>query len=221
MPVGWWKFRQRSANERGGAPDTAVAQGRVWLIRAALLASTVALLGTSQEADPVPSDASQFPTLQATYHFARGVEGDGVDLTSDRPSASFLVTLRTTELGPEGVVTVGEALVNITAKLSSSETEGVVGVSMRLAPDGPEHFTQELTATHSLAFGGLCNEPSENAPCQAAFSVDFARGDEGEQGGTVHVDWSFVLTSIGRINSTMGGDYFDQDPPWTVEITPQ
>jgi hypothetical protein len=194
---------------------------RVWLIRAALLASTVALLGTSQDPASVPTSSGMLPTGQATYHFTRFVAGEGVDLTSDRPSASFLVTLRTTELGPEGVATVGDASFSVTAALSSSETEGVVGVSMRVAPDAPQHFTQELTIARPLMFGGLCNQPSENTPCQAAFSIDFSRSDDGEQGGTVHIDWSFVLSSLGRINSTTSGEYFDQDPPWTVEIAPQ
>src|SRR6187431_396503 len=118
MRAGWWKFRQKSASDLGSAPDSAVALPRVWLIRVALLASTLALLGTS--ADPVPTAPESLPTGPvATYDFVRSVEGDGVDLTSDQPTASFLVTLRTTELGPEGVVSTDNASTSITATLTS------------------------------------------------------------------------------------------------------
>jgi hypothetical protein len=179
-----------------------------WLIRAALAASAAGLLATSAPAPDVP---------QKTYAFGRTVIGESVALTLDQPSALFLITIRADALGPDGVQSTEEATVRVAGSISASEVEGKAPpVSVLVGNNQLDAETSFGTAI-PLVFEGTCDAPAESAPCQASFSVQFARKDDGTQGGSVNLDWSFELTSSGVI-AGKGEDQAGLDPPWTVEV---
>jgi len=189
---------------------------RAGLIRAALVASTLALLGTSAEA---PEGTSP---VQETYRFSRMVEADPIDLTREQPTGGFLVTIRALDLGPEHVVTTDNVLVSVTATVTLSDiAEDPPAATFRLGPELPEEFRDTITLSRALVFGGECENPSQDALCQATFDVAFARDDDGLQDGNVRIDWSFELTSSGEVDSDMAETHQAQEPPWTVDITPQ
>lgn len=179
---------------------------RAWLIRLALLASTAALLATSP--DEVP---------RRSYGFERNVTGESVALTVDQPSALFLVTLVADDLGPDGVESTGDARVRVVGRVSATDVEGTQPfVSVRLKDQGLD-VLQSFETAAPLEFEGTCEAPAANAFCQATFTVELARKDDGEQGGTLNVEWSFELTSGGFLEGE-GNDQSGLDPPWTVEV---
>lgn len=179
---------------------------RAWLIRLALLASTAALLATSP--DEVP---------RRTYTFERSVSGESVALTVEQPSALFVVTVVADGLGPDGVESTGDARVRVTGRVSATDVEGTQPfVSARVKEQGLD-VLQSFDTTAALEFEGTCDAPSPSAPCQASFTVELLRKDDGEQGGSLDVSWSFELTSSGSIEGE-GEDQRGLDPPWTVEV---
>ena len=182
---------------------------RSWSIRLALMASTLALLATSPGTVP-----------RKSYNFERSVTGESVELTSDQPGASFLVTIRVETLGPDDVQSTGDATVQITGRLTSTGVDGNMPFVSVHAGDRKLEVLQSFDTTSALNFEGTCDAPAENAPCQATFSVELSRNDDGTQGGSVNVDWSFELTSRGELEGE-GADESGLDPPWSVEIARQ
>ena len=220
MRAGWQKFWRKPTIDEGGARDMGVAPHRAaaaaWLIRAVLVVSTLALLGTSQNVEP-SAGASE-----ATYRFQRTVEGDPVDLTRELPTGSFLVTIRALDLGPEDVRSTDEAHVTVTATVTISDiATDPPAATLLLSGNARETFRESVSSAHTLTFGGTCDKPAPDAPCQATFDVTFGREDDGLQDGTVHIDWSFELTSSGKVPAKEATLHPDRDPPWTVEIAPQ
>lgn len=181
---------------------------QLWLIRVALAASATALLATSAPAPDVP---------QKTYEFERTVAGESVALTRDQPSALFLITIRADALGPDGVQSTAEATVRVAGSISASEVEGEAPPVSVLVGSNQLDAETSFDSTIPLLFEGTCDSPAESAPCQASFSVQFARQDDGTQGGSVNLDWSFELTSSGVVRGE-GDDQAGLDPPWTVEV---
>ena len=74
--------------------DSAVRCARTWALRALLMVTSGALLATS------PPDSFEY--LFEAHH-----EGPTVTLTSEEPSAGFIVTVKVDSLGPDGVDTTG------------------------------------------------------------------------------------------------------------------
>lgn len=181
-------------------------RSRAWLIRLALLASTAALLATSP--DEVP---------RRSYTFERSVAGESVALTAGQPSALFLVTLVADDLGPDGVQSTGGARVRVTGRVAATDVEGTQPfVSARVNDQGLD-VLQSFDTTAPLAFEGTCDAPAADAPCQASFTVELARKDDGEQGGSLDVSWSFEVSSGGFLEGE-GDDQLGLDPPWTIEV---
>jgi hypothetical protein len=207
MAAGWATFWRDRARAATNGPDSAVAPPSHWLIRAALFASTAALLATSP--DEVP---------RRTYTFERSVPGEAVALTVEQPSALLLVTLRADDLGPDGVESTGDARVRVTGRVTPTDVQGSQPfVSVRVKNQGLD-VLQSFDTTAPLEFEGTCDAPAPNAPCQASFSLELARKDDGEQGGSLDVTWSFELTASGWLEGE-GEDRLGLDPPWTVEVT--
>ena len=186
---------------------------RVWLIRVALLTNAAALLATSA---PAPSPGPSVP--QKTYEFERSVAGESLALTPEQPSALFLITIRADALGPDGVRSTELASVRVAGNISASDVAGEAPppVAVLVGSNQLDAQTSFETAL-PLVFEGTCAAPAENAPCQASFSVQFTRKDDGTQGGSLSLDWSFELRSTGVV-AAKGEAQSGVDPPWTVEV---
>lgn len=215
MAAGWATFWRDRAQAAASCPDSAVAPPRPWLIRAALFASSAALLATSQS----PEEGHVPVGARTTYTFTRTVEGEAIELTGEQPSALVLVTLRATGLGPFGASSTDAATVMVSGSIEAPDfAEAPPSVSVDL---GGGHrlneASQSFTLSRPLQFEGTCDAPAEDAPCQATFSVELRRSDDGSQGKSLHVAWSFVLSSEGSIQQNQEPQT-DLDPPWSVEV---
>jgi hypothetical protein len=228
MRTGWWLFARKHASRAQPPPDSAVAEANPWLLGALIIASTVALLGTTEtSSDPVPTPLPTTQKATATYTFERtGIEGGSVDLTPAAPSATFFVNLRADTLGPHDVVTTDGATAIIDAVVKSSGfAEGAtapfvrftlrsLGTNGQVQQQALDHFVQ----SESLLFSGNCAQPAQGAACNANFALDISRLDSGADAGTVHVDWTFDLKSSGLSYGTTDTNTGPFDPPWTVEV---
>lgn len=190
---------------------------------AAIVASCAALLGTTGEPDD----------YYATRSFQRtGIDGGSAELTADSPRATFFVTLTANDLGPDGVVTTGNASALLDCSLSHSDLpDGAVApfVEIRISsPDSPtvidKQVLDDLTDTTPLAFVGNCSKPTEGAACRARLQIDLRRIDDGANGGTVHFDWAFDVASSGQVQVSKpvsSQTTPPQDPPWTINVSQQ
>jgi hypothetical protein len=191
--------------------DSAVRGARAWVLRALLLVTSGALLATS-------------PPERFEYSFEGGTDGPLVTLTSEKPAASFEVTVRVTALGPNGVDTTQQARSLLQGVISSGGASGRF-VSVRAADGAHPEMHGELevatgfTLARGLTFDGNCADPAQGEPCQATLLVDFERTDGGEGGGEVTVEWSIDLeSSVEKPKSPSVGPL---EAPWSVEIAPR
>ena len=221
MKARWPQFGRKRAATTAPTPDNAVATPPAWLLGAAIIASTAALLGTS--------DVSE-PSTFRTYTFARsGIDGGFVELTRDQPAATFFVTVHADDLGPEGVPTTDEALATIDGMITTMGlADGAVApaVDVKLStPDGPggseKIVVDSINQKQSLLFTGDCEHPRTSASCAAHFAVAVSRQDQGESDGVVRFDWLFDVESKGQAPSQESSEVGPLDPPWTTEVTQQ
>ena len=222
MRTGWLGFGRQRENLTAPAPDNGVAAPKAWLLSAVIVASTAALLGTSDVAH-----------YQKTYTFERlAIDGGFAELTRDQPSATFFVTLRADDLGPDGVLSTEEAQVLVNGDVTASDLEDTTLpplLQVKLsAPDTAQPSTQttegHYTQTQGVSFSGNCQEPKRGAACTARFRLDLTRQDSGDNGGTIRFDWSFDATAAGALptsESEKDTELGPFDPPWSVEITQQ
>jgi hypothetical protein len=220
MRVGWLQFGRNAGTPTTGVPDNAVTAPRPWLLCAAIVASTAALLGTS----PDPGDELK----HTTYTFERqGIDGGFVELTRDRPTATFFVTVHADALGPEGVITTDRAAVNLDASISATGlAEGATApfVSVKVSSPDAAGFAEKtvldgLKLNQELVFTGDCDTPPGSKACKARFTVQVARDDDGAGDGVVRFDWFFDAFSSAEKTSTATGMVGPLDPPWTIEVT--
>lgn len=229
MRLGWTRFTRKRGSSPQGTPDEAVTGVSPWLLGAAIIASSAALLGTTEnDASPdVPSNNT--PTYKATtlYNFERkAIDGGSIDLTQAAPSATFYVNIRADELGPDGVVTTSNATATIDALITNSGFSGeavapFVHFSLRALGTGgilQQQSLDHFNGATQFAFAGNCGKPTEGAACSASFALEISRLDEGASDGTVHVEWSFDLSSSAELPSLVAGVQGPLDPPWTVEV---
>jgi hypothetical protein len=219
MSAGWPRFGRRQASATAPAPDNAVAAPPVWLLGAAIIASTAALLGTTE-----PS-----PTYDQTYTFARnGIDGGFVELTRDQPAATFFVIVHADDLGMSEVPTTENATALVdgtitTTGLDDGQVAPYVDVELSIPGGGGpkqaalEHFQQ----TQALSFTGDCDNPKTSQSCTARFAVAVSRQDQGASGGVVRFDWTFDVASKVqvRVPSQEDGSVGPFDPPWTIEVS--
>jgi hypothetical protein len=224
MRTGWLGFGRQRENQTAPAPDKSVAGPKAWLLSAAVIASTAALLGTS---------APNEPYYETSYTFERqAIDGGFVELTADQPSATFFVTVTADDLGPDGVLSTAEAQALVQGDVTASDLEDTTlppTLSIKLGtPDGVGVATQSTDSHYERAqplfFGGGCENPKAGVTCAARFRLDLTRQDGGSNGGIVRFDWSFDATATGRLIKP--GEKADAklgpfDPPWTVEISQQ
>lgn len=206
-------------------PENTDKKPQVWLLSAVIVASTAALLGTSQS--PSPPISSE-PQLQTTYHFERlAIDGGFVELTRDLPSATFFVTLRADDLGPDGVPSTDLAQVFVQGDVTASDLQDTTlppTLSITLSSPDTPHLARRTTAAHfersqDVVFTGNCANPKTGAACAARFRVDVTRDDDGMLGGNVRFDWAFDVTASGTLASDEAADLGPFDPPWSVEIS--
>jgi hypothetical protein len=221
MRTGWLGFGRERENQAELAPDSGVAGPKAWLLSAAIIASTATLLGTSD-----------VPHYATTYLFERlAIDGGFVELTRDQPSATFFVTLRADDLGPDGVLSTQEAQVLVNGDVTASDLDDATRpplLSVKLSsPDNPQESTQSTeahyTQSQGVRFTGNCENPKTGAACTARFRLDLSRADGGENGGSIRFDWAFDATASGQKTTDEDKDteLGPFDPPWTVEITQQ
>jgi hypothetical protein len=224
MHLGWREFARKLESGAANAPDSEVTAARArtrttWAMCAVIAASTAALLGTSDDSPP---------QHYTTYTFERtGVDGGFVELTRDRPSATFFVTVHADELGPDSVVTTGDASVVIDGSFMTTglaEGEVVPFVSVKVTSPDTTDTSERLILDHyvqsqPLVFTGDCANPIGGAAaCAAHFAVELTRQD-GEGPGVVRFDWLFDLRSTIQQPTTRDGMVGPVDPPWTIEVS--
>jgi hypothetical protein len=221
MRAGWLQFGRNGAAPAASAPDNAVTAPRPWLLCAAIVASTAALLGTSESVPPVSSNFT-------TYTFERtGIDGGFVELTRDQPTATFLVTVRADALGPEGVMTTDGASMNIDGTITTSGlADGATApfVSVKLSSPDLSGIAEQLvqesySQQQSLVFIGDCDTPPGSSPCRARVAVEVARTDDDAANSVVRFDWLLDVHSRVEHPSSATGKVGPLDPPWTVEVT--
>jgi len=204
-------------------PDNGVASIKPALLGLVIVASTVALLGTS--------DDSPGPVYDVYTFERRGADGGFVELTRGAPRATVSATITVTSLGPEDVDTTGSAEAVFDLQVTSKDlAEGASApfLSLKLgSPDDPSVTERQIighVVQHQpLTFVGNCTKPSEGAACHARFELDLSRTDDGAADGVVRLDWTFDLASKGQVqigldDKQMGRSLGPLDPPWTVEV---
>jgi hypothetical protein len=221
MRAGWLRFGRKRASATAPAPDNAVRATPAWLLGAAIIASTAALLGTSDDSPP---------TYHRTYTFARnGVDGGFVELTRDQPAATFFVTLHADDLHlPDLVPTTDGASALVDGTLTTTDLDAgavVPYVDVKLNTPGgvgtQKAAFEQFTQTQPLSFTGDCDEPKASGSCSARFSVEVSRQDQGEGGGVVRFDWTFDVASSVQVEMARDdqGTLGPFDPPWTIEVS--
>jgi len=219
MRAGWLQFGRNTKTPAACAPDSAVAPPRPWLLAAVIVASTAALLGTSDNSPPPD---------YTTYTFERtGIDGGFVELTRDQPTATFYVTVHVDALGPEGALTTSTASVNLDGSISTSGlAEGAAApfVSVKVSsPDdvgvAEKSVLDGFKLSQNLIFTGDCDTPPGSNACKARFTVQVARQDDGAGDGVVRFDWFFDAHATVQQPSTTSSMVGPLDPPWTIEVT--
>ena len=181
---------------------------RVVLTRLSLLVSAAAMIATSAP-----------PTY--FYEFAKEVPGPPVALTSDATQATYLVTVRITGEAPNGTAVKLEQVRASGEIVADGAADGTfVNVSLRGVPPGTGEPELNALASFDLTRGLAMAGCSGATACEASFVVDFVRSDGGDNGGTLNVDWSLVLSA----RAHKGEDGPSEGPlelPCTVEFTAQ
>jgi hypothetical protein len=191
---------------------------RAWLLRAAIVASTAALLGTTED------DEGYF----ANYTFERrDIDGGFVELTHDQPSATFFISVHANALGPGGVKTTdaAEALIKGTVT-SSGIAEGTAAPSVSVKVSAPEFgdpvdtlVIDDYSRPEGLKFVGDCANFKTGTGCVAHLLVEVSRQDNGDNGGIARFDWSFDVSSHGEGPAKQDGEIGPLDPPWTIGVS--
>lgn len=221
MRVGWLGSKRKTERRTEAPPDIGVTGPKLWGMGAVIIASTAALLGTSPDDEP------------STYHHYEfrldSIDGGAVELTVDRPSATFFVNVTAVDLGPEAVVTTTDAQAHVegtveAAGLSDGQVPPRVDVKIT-STDGKVDFHEAVMDRFSpvlvLPFKGNCLAPRSGAACAARFSVEVRRLDDGEAGGALIFAWHFALSAEARlaVRGTQEVQHDPQEPPWTVQVT--
>jgi hypothetical protein len=208
-------------------PDSGVTAHKPWLMGLVIIASSAALLGTTDE--------SPGPTYN-TYTFARtGVDGGFVELTRDAPRATFFVTITANDLGPAGVESTDGATAVVDGTVTTrdlADTASVPFLDFKISSPDSAELTERQIIDHflhhqDLVFTGNCVKPTEGAACRARFQLELWRTDDGAGDGVVRFDWLFDLASQGRVEvgydpkKTTGVSFGPLDPPWTVDVSQQ
>ncbi|RYZ08385.1 MAG: hypothetical protein EOO73_08005 [Myxococcales bacterium] len=222
MREGWLGFWRKKKGSGAADPDIAVARRQLWGMAAVVVASSAALLGTSDV---------DHPSGLARYEFRRdSIDGGVVRLSVDQPSATFFVNVTAIDLGPENVVstTDAHALIEGTveaAGLSEGQERPPVAVRV-VTTNGQSAFEQpvvdSLSTKVALPFVGNCNNPQTGMACAAHFLVEVRRTDDGEAGGELTFAWHFSLSSLGQVARNGAEEDVSLgpvEPPWTVEVT--
>lgn len=221
MGTDWLRFWRTRAVRTLASPDNTVTEPQPWLLGAVIVASTAALLGTS--------DASA-PSFETNYSFERlGIDGGFVELTRDEPTATFLVTVHVNDLGPDGVSTANQASASLQGNVIVSglaDTATTPSVSVRTSSPNSTTAAFETVVTERLErflplnFTGDCANPKASGSCAARFKLELTRQDGGAGDGVVRFDWMFDVRATARATSTEElSDVGPLDPPWTVEVS--
>lgn len=223
----WWRhFGRKPQVTAAVPPDDAVTGPRTWLMVVVIVATTAALLGTS---DNSPSSLDSTPSSQfnITYTFERkGIEVGSFDLTAEQPRTTFYVNFRADDLFDKDVVSTNGASATFRAAItdagfSTKETPPYLMFKLNTAGMGSGTQTQALdqyTQSTPLAFTGNCMAPTEGQVCSTTLALEISRTDDGSHGGTVHVDLLLDVNATSMVPDTENGMIGPEDPPWTIEV---
>jgi len=219
---GFW--RRHGDGEARGSDIAVAGRRRLWAMSAVIVASSAALLGTS--------DDDGGPDTRGYVEFAKlGIDGGEVELTKDAPTATFFVKITATELGVGDIVTTDRARAildgMITASgLNAGESQPFVAVKVSSSTAADPFEQRVLDGFHAdtaLGFTGNCENPATGAACVTQLAVTVARIDDGAAGGSLRFDWSFDLKSSGDIAPANMANVEKptgvQELPWTVEVS--
>jgi len=225
--VSWARKQGRQRLGRTRASDIAVVPARPWALGLMIVASAGALLATS---------APHY----AVYRFEASSDGPRATLTASKARASYLVRVRVTALGPEGVDTRESALATVHGTITSSgnpsgdpsgNPSGNGGSNVGTSPfvqvrfhtpgqasDGIAVLTS-FQLPQSLFFSGDCAKPGEGTPCEAEVQLDFDLKQPSALAadGSLSIDWSVDFESR-AFRSNDAKDDETLAAPWSLEI---
>jgi hypothetical protein len=198
------------------ASDIRVAAWRPWLLGTMIVASTAALLATS---NPAP----------VQYTFETSVAGPPTVLSAAMPRAKYLIEVIATALAPEEGDTTLDARVHLHGDIAASAapTGAQPFVSLSVsdasavndAGRAPISALTYFDVSNGLLFSGNCAHPETGAPCRAQLFVELTRDDEGAQGGTLTVAWTATFDA--ETSKQAGSNVGPAAPPWKITVTPQ
>jgi len=227
MRLGRRLFARQMQDRVAPAPNTRGLDKQSVMMAAVITVSSIALLGTTEE--PVATPTPDQPSTSTTYGFARAnIDGGSVDLTADQPRVTYYINIQATALGPDGVVTTGNASATFDGTVTNSGLNAAAAApasyaAFRLSSSSgvlPQvQATDRYSQSAVLIFSGNCNDPTQGQACRAQLALEIARSDDGADGGTVHVEWHLSVASSGSVPSANNEMRGPSDPPWRIEVT--
>jgi len=223
MRLGWRLFARQMRGRSALEPDSRALDKQSLLMAAVIVASSVALLATTEEPTSVSPGGGQ---TASTYSFERtDIDGGSVDLTTDEPRVTYYINVEATALGPDNVLTTTSASATLEGTVTTSGLNAAgatPSVSFRASSAGLMPMQVDATDRYFqgavLAFSGNCADPTHGQACRAQLALEMARADDGASGGTVHVDWHFSVQSSGSVPSASAKMVGPLDPPWQIEV---
>jgi hypothetical protein len=223
MRLGRRPFVRQTQDQEALPPGARGLDKQSVLMAAVITLSSIALLGTTEE--PVTTPDPAVPST--TYSFARGnIDGGSVDLTAEQPRVTYYINIQANALGPDGVVTTGNASATLEGTVTNSGLSAGMATpyaSFRISSSSgllpqvqtSDHYSQGAV----LTFSGDCNDPTQGQACRAQLALEIARSDDGAAGGALHVEWHFSVVSSGSVPSANSETHGPSVPPWLIEVT--
>jgi hypothetical protein len=184
-----------------GTPDNRVTGVKVWLVRAMLVATALALVATS----PPPTYSDSYETT---------VAAPSAVLAPDATHARFEVRVLARDL----FLATGGALAVVRGGIVAPTDSSFVRVTV---DDGEPRatsstFLTSFSAGTQLAFEGNCAELDASRPCESSFVVTFERTGDMRGDSPVEILWDIDVSA--RVSKDKGPDRGPFPLPWQVEV---
>ena len=198
----------------GESPDIAVVARPSWLLVGMVIASTAALLATTDE-----------QRVSYGYPFETATDGPPAQLSTSAPSAKFAIKVTVNALGAGDGDTSKSVRLTVRGKIAPNPAPAELGSFVNVQLSGretagaePLSVLTEFDFGQPLAFSGGCERPGGAPPCTAQATLELSRDDAGAHGGVLNVTWN--ATFDGTVGTTAKVDAPASPPPWTIEVTP-
>jgi hypothetical protein len=174
---------------------------KVWLVRAMLVATALALVATS----PPPTYSDSYETT---------VAAPSAVLAPDATHARFEVRVLARDL----FLATGGALAVVRGGIVAPTDSSFVRVTV---DDGEPRatsstFLTSFSAGTQLAFEGNCAELDASRPCESSFVVTFERTGDMRGDSPVEILWDIDVSA--RVSKDKGPDRGPFPLPWQVEV---